>query len=45
MTFTTCSTDNLLETEKMPMEISVDVASFAGKTQDVSTRASVNTGI
>ena len=43
--FAACSTDNLLETEKMPMEISVDVASFAGKTQDVSTRASVNNGI
>lgn len=43
--FTACSTDTLLETEKMPMEISVDVASFAGKTQGVSTRASVNNGI
>ena len=43
--FAACSTDNHLETEKMPMEISVDVASFAGKTQDVSTRASVNNGI
>lgn len=43
--FAACSTDTLLETEKMPMEISVDVASFAGKTQDVSTRASVNNGI
>ena len=43
--FAACSTDNLLETEKMPMEISVDVASFAGKTQEVSTRASVNNGI
>ena len=42
--FAACSTDTLLETEKMPMEISVDVASFAGKTQDVSTRASVNNG-
>ncbi|MCI7089846.1 MAG: fimbrillin family protein, partial [Prevotella sp.] len=43
--FAACSTDTLLETEKMPMDISVDVASFAGKTQDVSTRASVNNGI
>ena len=43
--FAACSTDTLLETEKTPMEISVDVASFAGKTQDVSTRASVNNGI
>ena len=43
--FAACSTDTLLETEKVPMEISVDVASFAGKTQDVSTRASVNNGI
>ena len=43
--FAACSTDTHLETEKMPMEISVDVASFAGKTQDVSTRASVNNGI
>ncbi len=43
--FAACSTDNHLETEKMPMEISVDVASFVGKTQDVSTRASVNNGI
>lgn len=43
--FAACSTDTLLETEKMPMEISVDVASFAGKTQDVSTRASLNNGI
>ena len=43
--FAACSTDTLLETEKMPMEIRVDVASFAGKTQDVSTRASVNNGI
>lgn len=43
--FAACSTNNHLETEKMPMEISVDVASFAGKTQDVSTRASVNNGI
>ncbi len=43
--FAACSTDTLLETEKTPMEISVDVASFAGKTQGVSTRASVNNGI
>lgn len=43
--FAACSTDNHLETEKMPMEISVDVASFAGNTQGVSTRASVNNGI
>ena len=43
--FAACATDTLPETEKMPMEISVDVASFAGKTQDVSTRASVNNGI
>ena len=43
--FAACSTDTLLETEKTPMEISVDVASFAGKTQDVSTKASVNNGI
>ena len=43
--FTACSTDTLQETEKMPMEISVDVASFTGKTQDVSTRASGNNGI
>ena len=45
MAFAACSTDTLLETERMPMEISVDVASFAGKTQDVSTRASLNNGI
>ena len=44
-TFAACSTDSPLATETMPMEISVDVASFAGKTQDVSTRASVNNGI
>ena len=43
--FAACSTDTLQETEKMPMEISVDVASFTGKTQDVSTRASGNNGI
>ena len=44
-TFAACSTDSPLATETMPMEISVDVASFAGKTQGVSTRASVNNGI
>ena len=31
--FAACSTDTLLEMEKTSMEISVDVASFAGKTQ------------
>lgn len=44
-TFAACSTDSPFATETMPMEISVDVASFAGKTQGVSTRASVNNGI
>ena len=40
--FAACSADSLLETEKMPMEISVDVASFAGKTQNVSTKVTNN---